>query len=166
MGTVGGAALVALIAAAPLAGATRPPASRDEIMAGVRSCAAGLTATGLDEVKLAGDGWSKGSITNKGKPVALDLILYGKGNLMLMSAKVPAGKTPICTITARIATVTEYPAIQAAFAAAYGAPVKDDGKGEQLFISPDHRIIDLASTGSNNEPAVRVAVGPVIQETK
>ena len=46
------------------------------------------------------------------------------------------------------------------------ATLSGDGKGGRIFIAADHRVVDLASTGSTERPAVRVAVGPVIQETK
>ncbi len=160
-------AAVALGAAAVLAGPVAAKefgvASQDEIVAGARSCVASVGPAGLDEAHRVAAGWSKGAMTSKdGKPVASDLIVYGKGNLMMLSTRA-AG---LCTVTARIASVRAFPGIQSAMASAYGAPFKDDGKGEQFFQAPDHRFIDLASTGSKDRPAVRVAVGYVSQESK
>ncbi|MBJ6121340.1 hypothetical protein [Sphingomonas mollis] len=161
-----GGVLLATVCAVPVAAAPRAAASQSEILEGVQSCAASLASTGIDEASLVSDGWSKGVMSESGKPLASDVIFYGKGNLMLMSVRTSAGQTPICSILARIGSVDDYPALQDAMAAAYGKPIKDDGKGEQMFIARDHRVIDLASTGSNKNPSVRIAVGPVFQETK
>ncbi len=140
------------------------PADNDEILAGARECAAVTSAAGIDESKLATDSWSNATISNDGKPVGTSLTMYGKGHLLLTFDR--AAKSPICIVTARLKSVQDFPKLQARVAGDYGTPVKDDGKGEQIFIAPDHRIIDLASTGSQSKPAVRVAVGPVFQETK
>jgi hypothetical protein len=158
-------AAVALVGVAgPAAGQGLQPAGGDEIMAAARSCAAATNATGVDPRKLEADGWNKATVSSNGKPVTTPLTMYGKGHLLLMFDA--AGASPLCIVTGRIPSVAEFPKLQAAFAAAYGTPIKDDGKGEQMFIAPDHRVVDLASTGSSDHPAVRVGVGPVFQETK
>jgi hypothetical protein len=158
-------AVLAIFAiAAPAVGQGLPPVANDELLAAVRSCAAATNPTGVDPRKLEADGWRKATMSANGKPVATPLTMYGKGHLLLMFDS--AGASPLCIVTGRILSVAEFPKLQAAFAAAYGAPIKDDGKGEQMFIAPDHRVVDLASTGSNDRPAVRVGIGPVFQETK
>lgn len=101
-----------------------------------------------------------------GKALDAGFVLYGKGNLMLLSSPSEPGKLQLCTLMARIASVKAFPAIQGAFASTYGFPFKDDGKGEQFFQAPDHRFINLASTGSKDRPSVRVAIGYVSQESK
>jgi hypothetical protein len=139
-------------------------ATVDELIGGAQSCAAVTTTAGVDVRALESAGWGKGTMSAQGKPVATTLQIYGKGPLVLMFDTAQA--KPICIITARISSIADFVKIRAAFQAKYGTPVKDDGKGEQIFIAPDHRIVDLASTGSNDRPSVRVGVGPVIQESK
>ena len=142
-------------------------ASQGEIVAGARSCVASVGPAGLDQTRLVADGWSKGSIASKdGKPIDTSIILYGKGHLMLMSMQPQPGKPQLCTLLARIESVRAFAGIQTAFASTYGAPFKDDGKGDQFSQAPDHRFINLASTGSNDRPSVRVAVGYLSQESK
>jgi hypothetical protein len=155
---------VVMATAAPAVGQTLAPAGVDEILAGTRSCASVTTTKGVDAHKLETDGWGKASVTANDKPLAAPMVFYGKGHLLLTFN--PAGAKPICILTARISTVADFPKVQAAFASAFGSPVKDDGKGEQLFIAADHRIVDLTSSGNAERPSVRVAVGPVIQEAK
>jgi hypothetical protein len=150
--------------AAPAIGQTLAPAALDEILTGTRSCASATTTNGVDPHKLEADGWGRASVTANDKPLAPSMVFYGKGHLLLMFN--PAGSKPICILTARISSVADFPKVQAAFAAVFGSPVKDDGKGDQLFIAPDHRIVDLTSSGNAERPSVRVAVGPVIQEPK
>jgi hypothetical protein len=141
-----------------------PPAGTDQIMAEARSCAAATSSAGVGPCKLEADGWKAASLTDKGKPIVAPFSFSGTGKLLLMYNK--QGSSPICIITARISSVSDFRKLQADFPAALGAPVKDDGKGEQLFMAPDHRIVDLAATGKPDQPAVRVAVGSVFQETK
>ena len=126
-------------------------------MGGARSCAAATTEAGVDAGKLEADGWHKAAISENGKPLAAPMTFYGKGNLLLMFDK--SGAQPMCFVTARLSSRADFPKLQAAFASAYGAPIKDNGKGDQFFKAPDHRMYDLASTGQQDEPAVRVVVG-------
>ena len=136
----------------------------DEILAGTQSCVAATSPAGLDLAKLQSDGWRAATMSENGKPVASPLTFYGKGRLLLIiDAKNPK---PFCILTAKITSVREYPRIQAYFASAFGAPLKDNGKGEQMFFPPNSHIIVIASTGSADSPSVRVAVGPVAQEKK
>ena len=158
------AALVTFGLAAPLQGQGMTPAANEEFLTAARSCAAATSPTAVDPRKLEADGWKKATMSSNGKPVATPLTMYGKGHLLLMFDA--AGTSPLCIVTGRLGSIGEFPKLQAAFAAAYGAPIKDDGKGEQMFVAPDHRIVDLAATGSADRPAVRVGVGPVFQETK
>ena len=140
------------------------PATDDELLAGARSCAAATNPTGVDVRSLEANGWDKATMSANGKAAATSLTFYGKGHLLLMFDA--NGKSPLCIVTGRISSIAEFPKLQTAFAAAYGPPVKDDGKGEQLFIAPDHRVVELASTGSVDRPSVRVGVGPIFQESK
>ncbi|GAA4217666.1 hypothetical protein GCM10022253_16690 [Sphingomonas endophytica] len=154
-------------AASPANAKARAPASPEEIVAGVRSCVVSVGPAGLDQARLAADGWSKASISSKdGKPVESPLIVYGKGRLMMVSTTPARGTSQLCTVMADIGSVSAFPGIQAAMANAYGAPFKDDGKGEQFFAAPDHRYIDLASTGNNDRPSIRAAVVYVSRESK
>ena len=157
-------ATATLAVAAPAAAQGLQPVGTDEILAATRSCADATNATGVDTRKLEGEGWAKASMAADGKPVATSLSFYGKGDLLLMFDA--SGKSPLCIVTGRIPSIRDFPKLQSAFAAAYGPPVKDDGKGEQLFIAPDHRVMELASTGDVDRPSVRVGVGPIFQETK
>ena len=159
---IAGWALLTL--AVPAASQGLPPATPDEILAAARSCAAATSSAGLDLKKLEADGWGKASMSADGKPVATPLTFYNKGHLLL--AYNSGSAKPFCIFTGRIESAAEFRNLQAAFASSFGAPVKDDGKGEQLFLSPDRHIVDLASTGTADRPAVRVAVGPVVQEAK
>jgi hypothetical protein len=135
------------------------PARTDEIIAGAQSCAAATAPTGIDEARLKSDGWGKGAVSANGKALPTSMAFYGNGPLVLMFNR--NGAKPICIVTGRLPSAADFPKLQAAFASAYGAPVKDDGKGAQIFITPDHRIMQLAFTGTEQMPAVRVGVGPV-----
>ena len=153
-----------LILAGGVAAQGLPPASVDEIMAGAKSCLAATSSAGVDENKLRGDGWKHGTMSDKGKPVDNGLSIYGRdGLLMILHGSKPGS---LCLFTARIASPSDIAKLQASMAAAYGKPASDDGKGEQMFFTADNHIVDVASTGSQDQPAVRVAVGPVSQEKK
>ena len=149
--------VVALLVSAGAAAQNLPPSSVDEIIAGAKSCAAATTQAGVNATTLEADGWHKASVSDHGKALDAPMTFYGKGHLLMMFDK--SGTHPICFVTARIASKSDFTKLQAAFTSAYGAPVKDNGNGEQIFMAPDHRMYDLASTGQQGEPAVRVVVG-------
>jgi hypothetical protein len=135
----------------------------DEILSGTRSCLGATSPSGVDERKLQADGWQHATMSSNGKPVESGLTFYGRKGLLLVLNK---GSTPLCAVTARIAARTDYLKLQAAMATLYGGSAGTDPEGEYVFMTKDNHIIDLAPTGSNESPAVRVAVGPVPQESK
>jgi hypothetical protein len=141
-----------------------PPVGIDEIMSGTRSCLSATSSTGVDEQKLQSEGWHHATLSSNGKPIENGLTSYGKGGLLMILSKTAA--TPLCALSARIAAGPDYLKLQAAMATLYGGSAGTDPDGEYVFMTTDHHIIDLAPTGSNDSPAVRVAVGPVPQEKK
>ena len=141
-----------------------PPVGIEEIMSGTRSCLSATSPRGVDEQKLQADGWHHATLSSNGKPIEDGLTFYGKGGLLIILNN--AATTPLCALSARIAARPDYLKLQAAMATLYGGSVGTDPDGEYVFMTTDHHIIDLAPTGSNGSPAVRVAVGPVPEEKK
>ena len=157
-------AILLLAAGTAATGQGLPPVSMDEIMSGTRSCMSATSSTSVDEQKLQADGWHHATVSSNGKPVGNGLSFYGRNGLLLFLDK--SAPTPLCAFSARVATRADFLKLQAAMAAAYGGSVGTDPNGEYVFMTADHHIIDLAPSGTNERPAVRMAVGPIPPEKK
>lgn len=133
-------------------------ASPADVLAATRSCIAASGNGVVDGARLEADGWQRGTASSAGRAVETSLTFYGRpnGNVVLMTGPGAAGQPQVCLVTARVADVRGRGAVQAALSGAFGEPLQSAPDGI-IWRAPSH-IVQLAATGSDAQPAVRVAV--------
>lgn len=152
------AALFLLTSAGPL-WAQAPalsPATPAQIAAGVSACIAATQPERVNEAALVQAGWSKGTPKDaKGKALTVPFGIYGRkdSNVMLLT---PPAKGP-CTVLARISRADAAPAVVEAVSAQVKAQPKRDKDNNLIWLS-GRTAIQLAATGDNAKPALRIAV--------
>ncbi|NJC34452.1 hypothetical protein GGR88_001966 [Sphingomonas jejuensis] len=149
---------LATVAAVAPAAAQLSVAAPADVLAATRSCIAASGNGAVDGARLEADGWRRGTASSDGQAVETPLSFYGRpnGNVVLMTGPGAAGQPQVCLVTARVADVRGRGAVQAALTGAFGDPIQSAPDGI-LWRAPSH-IVQLAATGSDAQPAVRVAV--------
>ena len=148
---------VGLITSAASA-ASLAPATTPEVVSGVQSCLAAIHSDGVDVEKLKQDGWNAMSASAGGKPVAAPVPLFFKGNLLL--AHQGTAPTPICAIMAKVSDVPAISGIAKALDSVLKTGRKiENGKAIPAYWFPEGHVVQLATTGSERSPGVRIVVG-------
>lgn len=133
------------------------PATAASIVSAARSCVDSVTPTAVDESRLASDGWRPGKITKDGQEIEASLRFYGRGNdnvlLMIMAGEGAGG----CSLMARIDQVAEYQNVASALAAELGAKPFQSKASEATWLV-QRKAVQLSATGTQEKPAVRIAV--------
>ena len=72
------------VCAPALAQSGLPPVEPETIAAAARSCADSLSDAGVDEKRLANEGWQRASLSARGKAVDSALRIYARSNVVLL----------------------------------------------------------------------------------
>ncbi|MBI1401994.1 MAG: hypothetical protein GC147_02115 [Porphyrobacter sp.] len=146
------APLIAL-GAAPAAAELRT-APLEDIFESYNDCFAATNGGALDPAELEKLGWSRATISSRGKPVEGGPVIFGHGErapIILLSGTEGAG---ICIVNARIKNFSVFTDFTSAFGGKLPKPDKD---GEINFIA-EGRPVQIAPTGSRDKPAMRLVV--------
>lgn len=129
-----------------------------DVLAATRSCVAASRNGVVDGARLAADGWQRGAASSDGRTVETPLTFYGRpnNNVVLMTGSGAAGQPQVCFVTGRVSDVRARTAVETAMTSAFGKPLQSAPDGI-LWRAPSH-MVQLAATGSDAQPAVRVAV--------
>jgi len=138
---------------APVAAQLRP-APLEEIFESYNDCFATTNSGQLAPAELKKLGWKRATIEAEGKAVDGGPIIFGHGNrapIILLSGTEGQG---VCIVNARIESFSVFEDFKAAFGGKLPKPDKD---GEITFFA-EGRPVQIAATGSQNEPALRLVV--------
>ena len=146
-----------LAVAATSAAAQLRPAPLDNILAATDACRAAVISGGVDQERLTVAGWEVGTATGpSGAPIEGAMRVFGKsGNdsLIMLIDATPA----LCTAMAGLENSAAFAALGAALAGEAGARVAErNGREQTLFVGDS--IVNIARTGTERQPAVRIAV--------
>lgn len=152
------ACLSASVVTSAASAASLSPAATPEVVNGVQSCLAAVRSDGVDVDKLKHDGWNAMSAPDEGKPSAAPIPIFSRGNLVLVhQATAP---TPICAIMAAVSDVPAISGIVKALDSVLQTDRKiENGKAIPAYWFPEGRVVQLATTGSEKAPGVRIVVG-------
>ena len=155
--------LLALFGALGPALAAQPsgfrPVKPDVIAQSGRSCANSVSSTGVDEQRLRADGWSEGTLQSKGKEAASPLRFFGRAGTMLLLTREegrPAGGS--CVVMASIKSTKHYPQVVEAMTAALGGSASKAKDESVMWLLDGGKAAQMAPTGSNEKPSVRIVV--------
>ena len=153
-------ALAALAGPALGQAAGLKPVGPATVAAAAASCAASLTPTGMDEKRLAEDGWRRANLNSKdGAAVDSPLRIYARGNVvMLLTPDALKSVIDDCLLMARIESEQAYGQIVAATQASLKGRVIKEDKGSTSWMLPNRKGARIERTGSADKPAVRVSV--------
>lgn len=151
-------ATVAVLALALQSPGALKPAATGDIVGATRACIAASDPRQVDTAQLAAEGWQAGATQDgRGKPVETDLDVWasaGNGAVILTMAG-----QPLCTVMARVERAGRYPVIRDALHAAIGARGRIvERQAYQQTWMVEGLVIDLAATGNQQAPSVRVTV--------
>lgn len=144
--------LLALVSAP--ASAQLREAPLEEIFESYNDCFAATNGGEIAPAELEKLGWKRATIEANGKAVNGGPIIYGhkdRAPIILLSATEGSG---LCMVNARIEDFSVFEDFKAAFGDKLPKPNKD---GEITFFA-EGRPVQIAATGSQSEPALRLAV--------
>ena len=145
---------VALALISAPAAAQLRPAPIEQIFESYNDCFAATNGGGLAPAELEKLGWKRATIKANGKTLEDGPIIFGHKNrepIILLSGIEGSG---LCMVNARIENFSVFEDFKAAFGDKLPNPDKD---GEITFFA-EGRPVQIAATGSQNEPALRLAV--------
>lgn len=152
------ACLFVSLMVSPASAASLSPSATPEIISGVQSCLAAVQSDGVDVEKLKQDGWSAVSASDGGKPVAVPVPMFSKGSLLLIHQA--TASTPICAIMTNVPDVPAISGIADELDSALNTDRKiENGKAIPAYWFPKGHVVQLATTGSEKAPGVRIVVG-------
>lgn len=151
------------IAAAAVAALTVAPASAQMRVAGLgevyesyNDCFAATETGSLDPDALGSAGWQRGALSNSGSEnIEDEPIIFGHASrapIIMLSALEGEGA---CIVVARIETSDVFEQ----FTSAWGEKLPKPNEDGEISFFADGRAVQMAPTGSRNEPSLRVAVG-------
>jgi hypothetical protein len=148
----------------PAASGKMKPAAVDEIGAAVSTCLGAISAEGLDESRIAADGWQAAKLTGASGAPVMELRFFGRsaGNVLLVTL---ASKSATCMATARIDRKESFLAVADRISADLQLKPFKTVPGESTWLQRG-RAVQLSATGSEAAPSVRAAVLFVSGEKK
>ena len=148
---------LAALMATPSSAASLGSSAVPEVVKGVQSCLTATREDGVDIDSLQNDGWSKVTVSDGGRTVASPIPMLSKGSLILVHQA--SGPTPICTIMAKVPDVPAISGVATALDGALETGRKiENGKAIPAYWFPEGHVVQLASTGSEKAPGVRIVV--------
>ena len=148
-------------------GASVQPAAATEIGAAVSSCLEAVAADGVDEARLAADGWQAAKAAIGDRPLSSDSLgFYGRsgGKVLLMATRGKA-KHPTCVALARVERKEIFSVVAAHISSDLQLKPFKESAGQSMWLH-SNRAVELAARGDGAAPSVRVAVVYVSGEKK
>ena len=148
-------AVIAIVASAVPASAEIPVSPLPDIYQSYNDCLEIAQNDGLSKAKLQSLGWSRAKISNPdGTPIADAPVIYGnvkRKPLIVLSAESGEG---LCIVTARIESRSTFPQFLKAWGTSLPAPDKEG----VISFSDDGHIVQIRQTGTDDKPALSMAV--------